>query len=354
MEKRSGNSKFVFSALIFFTVIFLFAFVFLSLRVDAAANEGSNSAPSSTTYSWLGKLEYSGSASQCSVTVPLYYKTKPGRLKETLVAPVIAFDSKALSYSAFEFESLNPPLVNHENSYISSEGKKFDVDSYLTLRIARKDKTLKDDSEHVIPSTKLGTLSFSVKDTSVSSPLRLYFVSTSYNKNRKTAVLVDNTAHKKKELEVTVLSNCGQQAATPTPAPSPVSTLMPVPTSSPTPSPSPSLTPVLTPSPAPSLTPTPAPSPIPSPTPSPTPVPSPTKTPKPTPVPPICTETDGGMDFYVKGTLTLSYGNRSYSYSDSCSSNGKSVTESFCTGSGRGGALALCKYGCQDGACKSS
>ena len=188
------------------------------LTVAPTSPSLSEQSPSPNIRAWLGKPQYTGSSSSCSVSVPLYYN--PSGLTETLVAPVIAFSSKIFDYK-FSLENLNPPLVMLEE---------YTRDDYLTLRIARKDKTLKDDYEHVVPPTKLGTLSFKVKDTSVSSPIKLYFVSTSHEQNRATSVLLDNSDFKKKELDVNILSSCGQPAPvkTPTPSPAPVKTFVKV------------------------------------------------------------------------------------------------------------------------------
>lgn len=71
-----------------------------------------------------------------------------------------------------------------------------------------------------------------------------------------------------------------------------------------------------------------------------------------------CTDSDGGKDYYVKGTATGIFGGQQSSFTDSCCSgnscdldNGESVLETYCEGEYIRTEVFDCPNGCQDGAC---
>jgi PKD repeat protein len=64
---------------------------------------------------------------------------------------------------------------------------------------------------------------------------------------------------------------------------------------------------------------------------------------------PQCTETDGGKDYFTKGTVTVG-GNE---HTDTCSGN-VNLMEHYCQGTGSGTETHSCDYGCSNGACLAS
>jgi hypothetical protein len=70
----------------------------------------------------------------------------------------------------------------------------------------------------------------------------------------------------------------------------------------------------------------------------------------------ICTDSDGGEDYYTKGTVSGYINGVKYSYSDSCSQPGDTnpLNEYVCTSDGFYTSLSYdCPNGCSDGACVS-
>jgi len=65
---------------------------------------------------------------------------------------------------------------------------------------------------------------------------------------------------------------------------------------------------------------------------------------------PSCTDSDGGINYYVKGTASYSYGAKYYNYSDYCFSS-TGLYERYCSGNYVYGTTYYCPYGCSNGAC---
>jgi hypothetical protein len=68
----------------------------------------------------------------------------------------------------------------------------------------------------------------------------------------------------------------------------------------------------------------------------------------------VCTDTDGGRDFFTKGTLTESVGGSSNTATDNCI-NATTLSEYFCPTAGVDNVNAIyynCNYGCSNGACE--
>jgi hypothetical protein len=71
-----------------------------------------------------------------------------------------------------------------------------------------------------------------------------------------------------------------------------------------------------------------------------------------TEIPDSCTDTDGGLKYDVKGTVSGYYANQPYTYSDSCTSD--TLTEYYCYTTNYGYNFYNCYYAgkkCIDGAC---
>lgn len=68
-----------------------------------------------------------------------------------------------------------------------------------------------------------------------------------------------------------------------------------------------------------------------------------------TPVNDTCTDTDGGQDVFVFGTVSGMVNGTNYTYSDSCS--GDYLLEQYCDGNYRAVSVNVCYYGCENGAC---
>lgn len=69
-------------------------------------------------------------------------------------------------------------------------------------------------------------------------------------------------------------------------------------------------------------------------------------------IPDSCTDTDGGLKYNVKGTISGYYSNQAYTYTDSCT--GDLLTEYYCLGTNYGYKFYNCVYvskKCIDGAC---
>ncbi len=67
---------------------------------------------------------------------------------------------------------------------------------------------------------------------------------------------------------------------------------------------------------------------------------------------PECEESDEGRDYYKKGALAAKDSGVKY---DSCAEGGKYVSEYYCRDTGKIGViLHRCKYGCDNGACKTA
>lgn len=73
----------------------------------------------------------------------------------------------------------------------------------------------------------------------------------------------------------------------------------------------------------------------------------PSPTPSPSPVPVSCTDSDGGRDYYIKGTVV--YGGTSVE--DYCTDTNLSLHEKFCGAEGPQEEVYRCRYGCTEGAC---
>jgi len=85
---------------------------------------------------------------------------------------------------------------------------------------------------------------------------------------------------------------------------------------------------------------------------SPTPVTS--QVPSPTQTTANCTDTDGGLNYNVKGTITSKYSNGTpYTASDSCYNGSSTLIEYTCqlNGQGNNNVSFVCPNGCSDGAC---
>jgi len=65
---------------------------------------------------------------------------------------------------------------------------------------------------------------------------------------------------------------------------------------------------------------------------------------------PACTDSDGGINYYVKGTVRYFDGRTYYNYSDYCFSS-TGLYERYCSGNYVYGTTYTCPYGCSDGAC---
>lgn len=123
-------------------------------------------------------------------------------------------------------------------------------------------------------------------------------------------------------------------------------------TTTPTPAPAPAPSPVPSPTPVPTPAPTPAPVPAPTPVPAPSPAPAPAPAPVPPPAPITCDETDNGIDYNVKGTITRG----TYTRTDYCfTSNPRIVWEYYCDANDtvRSGSYT-CPTTCSDGRCTGS
>jgi hypothetical protein len=71
-----------------------------------------------------------------------------------------------------------------------------------------------------------------------------------------------------------------------------------------------------------------------------------------TKTPDSCTDTDGGLQYYVKGTISGYYADQRYVYTDSCTGN--LLTEYYCYTTNYGYSYYNCAYvgkKCIDGAC---
>jgi len=67
------------------------------------------------------------------------------------------------------------------------------------------------------------------------------------------------------------------------------------------------------------------------------------------PKPNSCSDSDSGIDYYDKGTVSGYYKNQYYSKTDSC--NDQTLTEFYCQGSKAYSQTYTCSYGCVNGAC---
>lgn len=77
-------------------------------------------------------------------------------------------------------------------------------------------------------------------------------------------------------------------------------------------------------------------------------------TPTPTRTTANCTDTDGGLNYNVKGTITSKYSDGTpYTASDSCYNGSSTLIEYTCqlTGQGNNNVSFVCPNGCSDGAC---
>ena len=67
----------------------------------------------------------------------------------------------------------------------------------------------------------------------------------------------------------------------------------------------------------------------------------------------ICTDSDGGKEIYIKGTVTYEYKNTNKRYVDTCDKKGKKLKEYYCDDKNRERSKVYkCENGCVEGACK--
>jgi hypothetical protein len=70
-----------------------------------------------------------------------------------------------------------------------------------------------------------------------------------------------------------------------------------------------------------------------------------------------CSDTDGGMDYFVRGVVTVKKGHMIFSYADYCQKIGKkrhNLVEFYCTSDGKAKSVKYeCPGGCSEGMCKS-
>lgn len=118
------------------------------------------------------------------IRVPIEYKALAEN-KETLVGPTLRYDPKALNFVGFEAQKDSKiiiALVVKKTDGIPSGLEQIDI--YLN----QKDKSAKDDKEHIVPSGRLGDAVFEIK-TSAKGEIMLFHASSSHNQNKKTSVL---------------------------------------------------------------------------------------------------------------------------------------------------------------------
>lgn len=73
--------------------------------------------------------------------------------------------------------------------------------------------------------------------------------------------------------------------------------------------------------------------------------------------PATCTDSDGGKDYYVKGTITEKRDGQTYTHTDFCYAGGSVLSEYFCPLSREDFGVSedfTCPYGCEDGECLSA
>ncbi|MBI2147782.1 hypothetical protein HYU19_04895 [Candidatus Woesearchaeota archaeon] len=68
---------------------------------------------------------------------------------------------------------------------------------------------------------------------------------------------------------------------------------------------------------------------------------------------PVCTETDGGRQYYVRGTVRLVSPSGEEEYQDSCSSTSR-LLEYYCSGGAVQHTTTNCNFGCSFGACQET
>ncbi len=91
----------------------------------------------------------------------------------------------------------------------------------------------------------------------------------------------------------------------------------------------------------------------PVPSPSPSPSPSVLPSPSPTPQPNSCNDTDGGLNYFVRGNVSGYFNDNPYNYMDYCASNAM-LREYYCNGTISNSINYTCSYGCANGACLKS
>lgn len=67
-----------------------------------------------------------------------------------------------------------------------------------------------------------------------------------------------------------------------------------------------------------------------------------------------CTDSDGGLNYNIKGIVDSSYNGVKTSSADKCAVNGKDLVEYFCTNNRFDSRQYTCEKGCKDGACISA
>lgn len=79
---------------------------------------------------------------------------------------------------------------------------------------------------------------------------------------------------------------------------------------------------------------------------------TPTTTPSPSPVPVTCNDTDGGINYYVNGVAIWGpIAGQYYNATDGCSSDGKTLSEVYCSGGYSAYAYYSCAGNCANGVC---